>query len=381
MRKLLDINICSKENVNRKVYYSNDRLYYIINYDKRMICYDDYTVGLYRSVIFSFLNKNVLSFSPPKSLANRYFIEKNPEINDTVIINEYIEGIMINLFYDKEIGKWDIATRDNVGGNYCVGGDRKKTVYSLFMEACRADITHDLNSLVIIGLLPREMSYTFIMKKGLFPQLYLVSVYIIYKNEVQYVSPTEYETWNVFSDVIFFPKRLNTIKDYDELYQYVNCIHNSVDDFPAGYMVHNTVTGEKTKFSTYVHYLYQKTKKAEPNLQYQYFCFRRICGGNSWLLEIPRNRKAFRKIHDAFEEFVLNVHISYMEKYIYKTLSKMPEKYEIHVRRIHHNLYLPSLNRGATKIKVTKDVVRNYFDKMEPRELLFIVNSDRRIYH
>lgn len=403
MRQLLDINVTSKENIIRSVYYSNDRVYYIVHYDKHVTCYDDNVATIYRSVVFSFLNKNVLSFSPPKSLTNRVFIEKYPQFNDsTIIVNEYIEGIMVNLFFDIEIWRWDIATRDRIGGKYYVTGpprkghSKKKTIYTLFMEACKADIaTQELNDLVILSLLPREMSYTFVIRGGgaAPPQLFLVSIHIIYnhKNEVEYVSPTEYETWNIFSNihgVIMFPKRLNNINTYTELSDLVDNIQNDITatEGQHGYIVLNTRTGDKTKFINRVNEAYKKTKNMEPNLQYQYFCFRRVskvCGmDNNWISDIPRNRKKFYKINDEFERLIRNVHASYMKKYIYKTDNSMGgcailDKYLVHIEKIHRTIYLPSLNR-ETKTVITRDVVRNYFDGMEPRELLYILNADRR---
>ena len=390
MRQLLNIDICSKENIDRSVYYSNDRVYYVLHYNKTMICYDDYTIGLYRSVVFSFLNNNILSFSPPKSLTNRVFMEKYPLISDSLIINEFIEGIMVNLYYDKEIGKWDIATRDKIGGKYYISTrSQKKTVYELFLEACRAELTQELNDLVLVSLLPREMSYTFILKRPnktfVSPQLYLVSVFIIYKKEVEYISPTEYESWNIFSDingVVMFPKRMENVTMYNDLLCKVKSINNDVADNQEGYMVSNIHTGEKTKFTSYVNEMYKKTKNMEPNLQYQYFCFRRISklSGSMWMLDIQRNRKNFYLIHHEFEDFIHNVHTSYMEKYIYKTKEVILDKYEIYIDKIHRDIYLPSLKtmNKMDKVVITRDIVRSYFDDMEPRELLFIINADRR---
>jgi len=391
MRHVLNINICSKENINRSVYYSNDRVYYVLHYNKKMICYDDYTLGLYRSVVYSFLNNNILSFSPPKSLTNRAFMEKYPVINNNLIINEFIEGIMVNLYYDNEIGKWDIATRDKIGGKYHISRRathlKKKTVYELFLEACKAEHIQDLNDLVLVSLLPREMSYTFILKRPntifVSPQLYLVSVFIIRKKEVEYISPIEYESWNNFSNingVILFPKRLEDITMYNELLCKVKSINNDITDNQQGYMVSNLHSGEKTKFTNYVNEMYKKTKNMEPNLQYQYFCFRRIskvCVSKIWMRDISRNRKNFYIIHHEFEDFIHNVHTSYMEKYIYKIKEVIIDKYNIHIDKIHRHLYLPSL-KTTNKVVITRDIVRKYFDDMEPRELLFIINSDRR---
>ena len=60
-------------------------------------------------------NNNILSFSPEKSRSNSYFLSFVKKAN--VFAEEFVEGTMINLFYDKEISKWEIATKTSVGAN------------------------------------------------------------------------------------------------------------------------------------------------------------------------------------------------------------------------------------------------------------------------
>lgn len=407
MNYSLDIEVCSKEkNIIKKVYYSNDRVYYILNYDRNMICYDNDKMGIYKSVVFSFLNKTVLSFSPPKSMNKRLFIEKYPILDDDILITEYIDGTMVQLFYDGDVQRWEIATRYKIGGDYLPSHSaNNKTIYTLFMEALRANEGEELNDLHIISLLPKEYSYTFMLNTNTnmhtctnthtqiptIPHLYLVSMYNIREQSARFISPTEYETWTIFDNingVIQFPKRLDnkqkSICDYD--YHTLTDMTNNIQTKVAsngigssGLIVLNTRTGEHIKFSNYTYETRKRMMHIEPNLQYQYFCFRRISklinNKPAWIREIPRNRNTFYKIHYAFEEFIRNVHISYMNNYIYKTKEVMLDKYYTHVCKIHRNIYLSS------RVKITRDIVRDYFDAMEPRELLYIVNNDRRKYN
>jgi hypothetical protein len=71
------------------------------------------------------------------------------------------------------------------------------------------------------------------------------------------------------------------------------------------------------------------------------------------------------------------VHNAYLSKYIYKENTPILAKYESHVYKIHHTMYLPVLNK-KTIARVRYRTVVDYFSRMEPRELIYILNWDAR---
>ena len=78
------------------------------------MCYDNIpTYGIYRSVIVN-SDQQVVCFSPPKSVNSEYFIKNYNTKTDSLIAEEFVEGTMINVFWDNS--KWQIATRNTVGG-------------------------------------------------------------------------------------------------------------------------------------------------------------------------------------------------------------------------------------------------------------------------
>ena len=97
---------------------SNEK-YRIVRYDKKMLSKDHISKhGLFRSVIINSANR-VVCFSPPKSFAADKFMEMYPlnnseSTNDKIIIaQDFIEGTMINVFFDPAVGLtgcWQIAT-------------------------------------------------------------------------------------------------------------------------------------------------------------------------------------------------------------------------------------------------------------------------------
>jgi hypothetical protein len=95
-------------------------------------------------------------------------------------------------------------------------------------------------------------------------------------------------------------------------------------------------------------------------------------------------KKTFNNIQNEYLNYVSNVHTTYVEYYVFKN-KNIHKKYITHIYKIHQNIYLASLRKSRksqieSKQNVTFQTVLDYFDKMEPRELLFIINENRRLY-
>jgi len=68
-------------------------------------------------------------FSPPKTHDISEFIKKCPLLfgEPDLLINEIVEGVMINLFYEPRYSIWEISTKSGISGKYAYEKDRKKT--------------------------------------------------------------------------------------------------------------------------------------------------------------------------------------------------------------------------------------------------------------
>lgn len=126
----------------------SNQQYTIVRYDKEILSHDLVpSYGLFRSVVIN--NDNtVVSFAPPKSVSYEVFVEKHPEKTNGVIAEEFVEGTMINLFWDPTIGlhgSWEIATRNTVSANVSFYKNGF-TFNAMFLEACKE------NGLDISGL-------------------------------------------------------------------------------------------------------------------------------------------------------------------------------------------------------------------------------------
>jgi hypothetical protein len=212
------------------------------------------------------------------------------------------------------------------------------------------------------------------------PALYLVAVYEIKKdtNSVVYIPPTEYESWDFLKTCTFikFPQK-NNQQTYDELKQEFSSVQTPFS--VLGAMLTNIKTGERSSFINPVYEEVRAMRGNNPNLQYQYFCIKSIDQRNRFLGFFPKYKKLFFQFNKQYQDFITNVHQSYFSFYVKKENITISKKFFIHASKIHHQIYLPSLeNGGGNKKIITRSVVRDYFDAMTPSELLYYFHYDKR---
>jgi hypothetical protein len=142
-----------------------------------------------------------------------------------------------------------------------------------------------------------------------------------------------------------------------------------------GYVLTNIRTGERTKLENPEYLKLKELRGNHPNLQYQYFALVRMGKVNEFLKYFPMYSALFRKLYHQYRTFITVVHQTYVSYYIHKkTDTLFMKKYFIHAANLHHKVYIPSLSEE--KMVITHRVVREYFDQMQPRELLYFLHYD-----
>jgi hypothetical protein len=373
---------CTKLNsdINIKNHYKNDVMYRILNYKTTSKDVDEY-----RSVIFSSPENKLLCFSPPRSIRYKKFRDDNYDIEDKIIVNEIVEGVMVNLFYDDRLNSWEIATKSAIGGNYCYHGKtEKKTFRKMFMDAFRCDKNQDVNDIAFLENLPRNYCYSFVLQHPCNKilssvndkRLYLIAVYDIHEDgRATYIPPTIYEEWSVFENVvgiINFPQRYDFTNFFDLERQVVS---EQSSPFSIGKMIHNVETGERTYLKNPSRINAQKNSNSQH--YYQYLCISRTNKVFDFLQYYPRFKEEYLNFGLEYEAFIRGTYNSYIDYYVLKTGSTISEKFLPHIKTIHRTIYLPSIKYG--KKRINKSAIKEYFNKMEPRELLYHLNYDRRL--
>lgn len=364
-------------------------LYTVLNYDKTTMCFDEpLKTRQCRSVVLSYPENKLLSFSPPKSLTIGEFKKRFPNIDEEdLYMSEQIEGTLLHLFYDKRIDSWEIATKKAVGGHYCNfyyknPKMQKTSVRNMFLQALSIPNNTKFQDIEALNYLSKDYSYCFVLQHPenhiVFsitrPQLYLIAVYDILpvSRRVISIPPLMYESWRSFQDIgqIMFPKRVD-ITHYENRYDYeskgivITNLHNG-----EHYVVKNPIYEETV----------QCTGSYMNSLQYQYLCIHRIGKVADFLTHFPKQKSNFYHFYKQRVQFVNELHDFYTTKYIWKynTRHLNYDKYG-HIADVLHRIHLQSLSKySGGVIEITRSWINTYLLKKTPEELIFLLNYDLR---
>ena len=362
---------------------SNKQKYSVIRYMKEYLCLDMIpTYGLCRSVILNSTN-NVVGFAPPKSIPSDSFIKMYPEKSDHLVAQEFIEGTMINAFWDPSVGltgSWEISTRNTVGATSSFfKGSNQKTFRTMFLEAMTA-INLSLDSL------NKDLCYSFVLQhpdnrivvpfKN--PDLYLVAVYhikIVDGNWTALSYPmSDLKNYNWGPAVIKFPQEYtwNTYTELIEKYASMNTSYSVM-----GVVVYNNLTGERMKIRNPVYEQVRSLRGNQPKLQYQYLSLRKEGKVADFLKFYPENKKEFSTFRDQVHLFTSTLFANYIACYVKKEkpLKEFSEQYRTHMFNI-HKIYMDELREK--KFFVTNTTVINYVNNLHPSLLMYCLNFQMR---
>lgn len=361
---------------------TNNSNYKVIRYDKNLLCHDTIiSFGLCRSIILNSVNQ-VVGFAPPKSLNAEDFIEKYSENTDGIQAEEFIEGTMINVFFDSCVGitgSWEISTRNTVGATSSFYKPGAKTFRQMFMEAateCKLDINQ----------LDPKLCYSFVLQHPenrivvpfTKPQLYLVAIYKI-NNQPDNISidffDEEYKyLFCQLGTSVKFPQIYQFTK-YSELIDKYGSMNTSYDI--VGVVIHNKHTGERTKIRNPVYEQVRNLRGNQPKLQYQYLCLRKEGKVKDFLKYYPENKKDFSAFRDQVHLFTDTLYNNYVSCYIKKEkpLIEFSQQYRTHMFNIHQH-YTNELRDKKQFINNT--IVQKYVNELHPSLLMYCLNYQMR---
>jgi hypothetical protein len=342
--------------------------YKIVRYNKDIL-YVANTFGVFRSVVLN-NNNEIISFAPPKSLSIENFSKLNPTKLNNIVAEEFVEGTMINVFWDTQLNNWNIATRNTVGADVSFfKSDVQKTFNSMFYEtltACNLDL-NSLNKLYCYSFVLQHPENRIVVPIQT-PTLYLVQVYQITKKIVDVISMDKIrsdELWK--STNIKFPVVYNDWNSYEDLndkYASTNTPYNLM-----GVIIKNTETDDRCKIRNPVYEDVRLLKGNQPKLQYHYLSLRKTGKIAEYLKYYPECKKNFSKYRDQLHAFTNALFVNYVSCYIKKEkpLSEFSGQYKTHMFKI-HQIYLDVLKEK--KLFVTNTVVIQYVNNLHESQQL-----------
>lgn len=343
---------------------------FILKYNKKALNQSNYkTLGLFRSVIIQ--NNRVLGFSPPKSLPSHSneFLFENEQNNQ---YQEFVEGTMVNVFYDKEMNEWEVATRSVIGArnNFY---NNTKSFRKMFLE-CMNETNLEFDDL------NKQYSYSFIIQhpenrivlKIDKPRLILCSVYEmdetnnVYELDIKSIK-------NTLHNKVDFIQTYNDIQDMEDAKQ--RYAFHSTPFHIVGFVIRNGVYRTKVRNPNY-EYVRQLRGNQRKN-QFQYLNLRQNGKVHEFLKYYPEYNDEFQTYREQVHLFTRKLQNYYKECFIYKkhTLGEFSFEYRNHLYKL-HNIYLNELL--PKKQVVVWYTVKNYVNQLHPALLMYSINYKLR---
>ena len=366
--------------------------YQIIRYDKDFLSFDLYLdLGMYRSIILNLDTKKVVAMAPPKSLQLENQTFKGIDFKD-IQVQEFVEGTMINVFWDDSNNIWEISTRSSIGANVkFYQGKDTKTFKQMFEETLESIGEKDL-----FNKLNKNLMYSFVIQHPenrivtpfKEPNLYLIDVYqfsyeddniIVKSYNVQNVELNDVEV-EIFNAVvkdsnIKLPKIYSEYNSVDECVSYFRSGDISYDIVGAVFKhLHSNI---RSKVRNPVYEEIRHLKGNYPKKQYRYLALRKNGKMTEYLKIFNEDREDFSYYREGCHKFTNRLYNYYVGCYIKKDkeLRYYPFQYRTHMIAL-HQLYVHRLKPEGNYIR--KHHVVDYFNLLHPSQQMFALNYNMR---
>lgn len=324
----------------------NGVAYSIHKYDRAALATATSDAALLRSVVTR--GRQVLCFSPPKSVAWDVAMEAVRGSTDWYL-EEFVEGVMINVFYDPIAEKHIYATKSSIYGNVTFfddGAPPPPTFGELFVETC-AHVG------LVLADLERDLCYSFVMRHPKYrivckvaePSLTLVAVYRIDSERMRVCDIVTPRMQEVRSKVrsggevtdedvaaIIPGTRVRGVKGYslhgDEITY--STVYRRLCAISEGRGFEALVQGitlsyhdsdgvyRRAKIRDPRHQQIKALRGNNPKLEYQYYVLVRSGKIGEYLNYYPEHRAIFSAYRKKVNEYVAKIYQYYREIYILK---------------------------------------------------------------
>jgi hypothetical protein len=359
--------------------------YKIVNYKKNIANDETYSnLGLFRSVVFNQNNKMV-SFSPPKSISFNKYKELYPTLSN-VIVEEFVDGTMMNLFWDDSYPEdcvgtpdsgWHINTRKNVGCNnnyYRFSKNHTQRPFNqMFNEAFGTSgiSLEDLDKTICYSFVlrhPENRIVSYVNK----PELYLVEVYKLetittdgntfYRVVIE--NRSQLQTNNVFlNSSIKFPMPYLINNGYDNIVELLNN-HSPDGTLTKGYVFKCPLTNKRSKVVPEEYNFVKELRGNYADMRFLYLSLRKNHRLQEYLHYYPEQYKLFDWYTTLLYDYTHFLHSMYKECYISKTksLREYPDEIRTHMFKL-HEIYINTY-RGNNRSITIKDTI-NYINDLD----------------
>ena len=322
--------------------------YNLYNYNKYFVNGDNIdTLGLFRSIIFK--NNNCVCMSPCKSYELNYFIKHNSKYN----IEEYIDGIMFNCFWDCD--EWHVASYNLIDNE----------TSELFIKHFDTNNWDKLN---------KQYSYSFVFQHPAFPIINnkVIKIYLI--DIFDPINVCSVKTNNLIAclDNILIPPKIHlSLAEAIEKYCFIDS-----DYTIKGIVLENDNKRTKIRNSAFEYYKYIHSNNSL-SMIFEFCYMHKNKMVNNYILKYGKDTASL--IKKMYYDTTYNIYINYRNIYIRKTdninnYSNVKKKILLCLHKKYINELMPS------KKYITKKYVIEYINGMSSYEL-FTLMSDIQLFY
>ena len=350
---------------------------YVIKYDKRFLTKENITsLGLFRSVVVN--EDGILSFSPSKALPFHYFKDTwDGSAAHGIIPLEFVEGTMINVFYDPTRAIWEMATRSNIGAHYAFYRDHPKTFHDMFM---------DVMGPAKFAAMESKYSYSFVLQHPDNrivipfdqPKVVLTNMYECCAGDVKALAYKEV-CEHARNLGIHVPQPLSAVVNFTSyaLANWENFFKNNDIDYRimGGVFLHPS--GVRTKLRNPNYEYVRSLRGNSPKLQYQYYHIRQLGQMPEFLRFYPELKGKCAALRSQLHEWSAQLYKNYVTCYIKrdKLFKEYSKEFQPHMYSL-HQIYLRELRPAGLSINRLR--VNNYVNSLEPGRLMYSINYKLR---
>ena len=362
--KIEDAEYCKENNI--KIFKKNNLV--ILKYNKNALNTTNIeTLGRVRSLIYDTDKKSIVCYSPPKSYSQDDF-DKAIKFDDSKIsYEEFVEGTMVNLFYNND--EWKMSTRSLIGGRgvFFKGG---KTFRQMFIES-----TVEQN--IEFENFNKDYSYSFVIQhsdnrivtKFTKPSAVLCAVYKCSGTSVEEVP---YDV--VDPDHKLVRPKTYTFDSIDSAKKELANADTTLYNIQGFVMKYNGIRS-KVRNPTYEYV--RRLRGNQPKSQFQYLSLRKQGKVGEFLKYYPEYSVEFDEYRKQVHHFTNNLHTNYINCYVkkMKPLGQFAKEYRQHMYTIHQT-YISDLI--PKKEHVSREFVIKYVNDMNSAHLMYAINFKHR---
>ena len=392
-------SLLKKCNLTNKKWKCDKNVHSVLKYVSGTLKCDELkTIGLLRSLVLDQYGK-IMAYSPPKCIIPSTDELDDRFSDDNIIVDEFVEGTMINVFYHRPNGQddgagWELATKSCVGANIVFHSvankpepepetkeaaeptatkeptEPKKTFRRMFLECMNA-------SRLEFDALQKDCSYSFVMqhpnnhivRRINEPALYLIAVYKIDNENLVVEEQCRDEHLAKINEssatLVRLPLQFTDVwlRQLQDIYTSLNAPY----DFP-GLVCRERSTGVRFKFRNPNYERIKNLHGSEPKLQFQYLSLRQQGKGkvNDYLNLYPEHAAAFQKSKDQLHAYTKQLFANYLGCYVKKD-RPFPAEFKTHMFRLHEQY-------KEKREHITLEKTIAYMNALPPSHQMYALN-------